>query len=383
MVGRKLLFAGLCVLAIVVGLTPSVLMNVWPALQHHQTAMAVVSFILAFGAAVTPFALKDLSWGWWCAAIGLFLVLVAVCTGNGIVSSELMQGDFLTEREDKLDAKEDWKTRIEEWKSAKAALENKYTPTDEIAVSAAQEMEATACKYPASENCKSAQANLKQVTHDFGLTKRVEKLEAAIEQARNNTRIIGKAPADHFKQAKIDADALPFNPLANRPLLVTAGCELWAAIGPKILITLIISLFLAVYGEKWWETPPPSQDSIPYPQPVRESFTPIQRVPSPQLPKKPANSMAVLVYLDGVNAWLDAAKPTPGAKNEWYAAGHVFLNYTEFCERKGYTPCKAPTVLGTLIKNHCDPRPFKKMGGRTYYEFNLPSQPKLALVQTA
>ena len=183
MVWRKVLFGALCLLAIVVGLTPSVLMNVWPALQHHQTVMAVVSFILAFGAAVTPFALKDLSWGWWCAAIGLFCVLVAVCTGNGIVSSELMQGDFLAEREDKLDARGDWDTRIEEWTKAKAALENKYTPTDEIAVSAAQEMEATACKYPSSENCKTAQANLKQVTRDYGLTRRVEKLEAAIERA--------------------------------------------------------------------------------------------------------------------------------------------------------------------------------------------------------
>ena len=129
--GKKLGFATLCLLAIVVGLTPCVLMNVRPALQHNQSTLAVVSFILAFGAAVTPFALKDLSWGWWFASVGLLCVLVAVCTGNGIVSSELMQGDFQVEREEKLDARGDWNTRIEEWTKAKAALENKYTPTDE------------------------------------------------------------------------------------------------------------------------------------------------------------------------------------------------------------------------------------------------------------
>lgn len=395
MAGKKMMaYIGLCFCAIVIGLTPSVILNVKPYWEHDK-GMAVVQLAFVIAAAIIPLALKKNLESF---LVILFLLGVFyVSVGNGVESITLARSGFTSEREGKKDAKEDWNTRIEEWVAEKRTLASKYTPTTEESLKSAQEgvenankARDAACKYvtktcdAAIQDAKAAQKNLDQVSHDFGLTQRVVKLEGDIERARSELRKIGSTPVDHLAKAK-EANSSFLN---HRESSMAIVGEVMAAIGPRSLIAAIGLLFAEIFGKNWRN--PPSIESTPRESPIakawaeteepRQLISPIPTDSSQAPPRKSPSPASRMVYVEGVQAWLNVVRPSPGRGTGWYATGEVFDDYVAFCKSKGYPPCKAPTSLGTIIKNDCPPMPFKRKGGRTYYEFNLP--PKLTLVKS-
>jgi len=85
------------------------------------------------------------------------------------------------------------------------------------------------------------------------------------------------------------------------------------------------------------------------------------------------------LWLDGVKAWVETVKPSPGSPRQRYTPGQAFPHYVEFCVARGYLPCKKDTVLGSIITKHIDITPVARTGGQSWYELNL--GPKLALVK--
>jgi hypothetical protein len=400
---KRGLFGLLFLVSVVLGLTPSVILNVWPYATHGQGSMAVVQFILALGAAITAIGMGYTSTGWQVVSAVLLGLLIFVCLGNGIESSALIRGEVSAEHDMKTEEKGDWTARIVELSAEKEKIvkDPRFTRTGKDLLEAAQEGKETASNLrdfacrpgnstsgcaKATDDLRASQEKLEQVSWNYNMTARVDQLEETIHRTREKVDHLGAPTVDYLKQARIEAQVFPFNPLENRSAFIPLACELWAAIGPKLMVSWVIALFVSMFGPKWWENdvpPPPSvRESFAQKQPSRESlpktnardFIAIAAVPTKTTPAV----MAAAVHGEGVRAWLEAVKPIPGGTNEWRKAGQVFPEYVAFCQARGYPPCKAPTVLGTIIRHHCAPRPSKKLGGSTFYEFNL--GPRLTLV---
>lgn len=370
-----ILYALLCLAALVVSLTPSVVLNVWPYLTHQQSGMATAQFFLALGAALTPVAMEiggfSAEWKW--ASWALLGVLLWVTVGNGIESSTLMRADLTFGHESKVTLAGDWNTQIEKWTSEAEELKKiKYVPTDEESLKAARDKSDTFCKVPISTDCKTAQAELKQVTHDYGLTKRMDRLERLIDDARDKLREVGAPPPDHLRRAAEEADWLPINPLHHKATSTALASEGWAAIGMKVLIAIISSLFTKAFGENWWKTPQFERESLQF---KRES--PVK--PSPSEPASKPRKPFGLAYVPGFKAWMAVVRPVSGGPRKRHTPSAAFPHYCEFCEAKGFEAAKHVTTFGSLLKAYSELAPVAKIGGQSYYELNI--EPKLALVK--
>lgn len=276
-------------------------------------------------------------------------------------------------RQDKAQVHTSTLEQITQWTTEVQTLKQlAYVPRDDEELTAAQEQESLACKFPTSSDCKKAQAERKQIAHDLGLTKRVDRLEKAIETAQNTLKTLGAAPSDPLKDAANDADFLPINPLKHRPTLIAMACEGLAALGMIFFVALLNSLFQKAFGEKWWEL----RESPQFKQPQRESPPVIQEIPpvEPLVKKKRG-----LIYIPGFQEWVRVVTPLPGETGKRYAPGQALSHYQEFCKARGYRFAPHATVLGGLLKNESDLRPKVIVGSMNYYELCL--RPQLALIK--
>jgi len=373
---KKTLYGFLCGGALLVSLSGSLIMNVRPYILHNDVWMATVQISLALGAAAVPVAMEtDLHPVWKLFGVGLLGVLFTVCLGNGIESSTLTRSDSSFARANKITTQAGWNTQIEQWKADKRALENIYTPTSQDDLKVAQERKDTACKLPASTECKNAQSALVATAHNLGLTQRVDKIEDDIRTANAELRKLGAAPPDHLKEA---SDALPIDLMKNRPAWMAFGCEGLAAIGMKFFMALINSLFAKAFGPKWWEVESPRIES---PHPIESLDVPFK--PRAPIRRIASESPKRLRCAPGVQAWVRQALPNPGTKGQRFSTTEALPHYLAFCEQEGIEACQIG-LFGSILLKECGLSYAAKRGGVGYYEFNIPKSPqvtKLALVK--
>ena len=393
---RQWIYWPVCALAVLIGLTPSVILNVKPYWVHGAEDIALVQLAFVMLAAAIPLVLSKQPMVWSFIAWGLLLGLLYVSIGNGAESITLTRSNITYDRDGKLNASSEWSARIQEWTKEQKDLKGKYTPTGEKDVEAAQEgvdsankARDAACKYitktcnDLTQDVRVAQTHLEQVSRDYGLTKRVDNLEVEIEKARNKLREIGTPPPDYLTQAKDAFAGLPINPLKNKESSMAIIGEVMAAAGPKFLIAAIDLLFIGIFGLNWRESPPLSE-STPLPQsPSPPSHPPVL---PPKAPKRADVAPTELspkerLFVPGVEAWLREVLPTPQDKGELYPPGKALPHYQAFCKREGYPAC-GWSVFGKILKNECGLSPAKRKGGQGYYLFRIRSTHSLTLVKT-
>ena len=380
---KRASYGFLCALAVVIGLTPSIILNVKPYWTHGAEDMAAVQFAFVILAAAIPLVLSEQPLVWSFVAWGLLCGLLYVSIGNGAESITLTRSVITSDREGKRDARGEWNTRIEEWDAEKQRLiellkkGDKYTPVDEESLQAAKDKVENSCKFPTAGICITAQAELKQVTHDFGLTKRVDKLERDIDTARENLRKIGAPPPDYLAKAQEAFAGLPINPLKNKePSMAVLG-EVMAAAGPKFLIAAVNLLFAGMFGKEWWRESSPLRESL------AAEIQPEAPITPPRSPHRaPIAGTKRLSYIPGVEAWVKAVAPIPGGKRKRYTPTQAHPHYVEFCRINGYTPCHV-NVFGSIMKRECEMRPVVTIGGVSHYEFSITEPVQLALVKDA
>ena len=260
----KAFYGALCVFSVLLGLFPSVFLNVKPFWMHDQTGMAAVQLILTLVTAAIPLIIFRLHWVEALIAGCLLLGLLRVSVANGIESVTLTRSEISSGREEKLNTKSDWTARIEKWTGERDELkakfiplkrEKEYVPTSEEVVTASREWRDAACRLPTSQTCKSAQTKLEQVTQNYELTKLVDQLERDIREAQNELSQAGAPPPDYLAQAKNAVAGAWFDPMQDREMWQAYIAEGVAAFAPKFLVFLISFLFTAALGEKWWEEP--------------------------------------------------------------------------------------------------------------------------------
>ena len=375
-----LIFYGLLfILALIVSLSGSLIMNVRPYYLHGDQGMAAVQFFLALGAALFPLAMEcDIAW-WWKGLGGVLLVvLILVCLGNGIESSALVRGDITASREDKVYAGTSADSQIEQWSTeVKSLKKTSYVPTGDDDLQAAQNRQTIACKLPTSNDCKMAESDLVRIIHDHGLTKRVDAIERKIEDALVERRKLGAPPPDHLKDAAADADFLPINPLKHRPTLIAAGCEGMAALGMIFFTALLNSMFAKAFGRKWWEggkieSPTESPTLKP------EEHLQVNSTAARLSPQKFLDTPKRALCRPGVLEWIKQVATHSGVRGALFSPKQAYPHYHAFCEARGLPSCQLG-LFGSILLNECALRHAKKVGGVGYYELNL--GPKLALVK--
>ena len=389
MSGLKWLYFLLCAIGVLIGLYPSIFLNVGAYYAHGQNGYAGLQLALCLLMAGCPLVLPILNLAESVIAVLLLIGLLLVSVGNGVEAIAMARGELTSAREVKIHSQDDWKARIEEWKAEKESLKDKYTPTTEASLTSAQEgVDSTnkardaACRYAGkacddrTRDAKEAQGRLDQVSRDYGLTKRVEKLERDIEDNRNKIRDLGDPPPDHIAKAKTALSGLFINPVQDKEVITAFVCEGAAAFAPRFMVLLVGLLFTTALGVGWMDSPSPKRESpaVILPPIAVDSPPKVSVLP---LAKKPAAKGKMALYLEGVDAWLIVARS--GDRLDHYTPGHAFPHYRKFCEERGFTPCKAPTTLGTLLTSKLQPA--KKAGGSYYYALNLGS--RLELVKTA
>ena len=380
------LYGALCVLAVLIGLYPSVFLNVKPFMVHEQWGSAALQFFLTLIAAAIPLIIFRLHWLEATIAGLLLMGLLRVSVANGIESVTLTRSEISSGRVEKEAAKGDWKARIETWTSERDSLktrfiplkgEQSYVPTSGEVVATAREGRDASCKYPSSESCKSAQTRLEQVTQNFELTKRVDQLEQDIRDAQTRITKVGSTPPDYLGQAQKALAGAWLDPLQDREVWLAYIAEGVAAFAPKFLVFLVSFLFTATLGEKWWQESLRQESTVENTNPVQEvEYT------SPQISTAPRHryitSPKRLNQAMSVEAWVKSVLPA-GGKRKRYTPGQAHPHYREFCEREGYTPCHL-NVFGSILKTECGLRPVVVVGGCSHYEFTIQEVTKLALV---
>ena len=413
--GRRTAFILLCTFCIVVvGIGPSSVLNILPYLANPDTRlMAFVQIVFVLGAALTPVAIPELRWYWVPPVILLWLFLLSGCCWSGIEASALARGDLSAGREEKAATIGRWDTQLEGLKNESESLKKQYiplderakdyTPTSEVVWTAAKEGRDNAnserdraCKYTNDATCKALiqKAETKQavyltVTQNYEITKRVDGLEDQIKKLSGRLDDMGSPTPDHLKKAALILSRLTSVPpeviLEDKVVHVAVLAELWAGFSPTIIIVLLSLVFRKLYGENWWEeaaiqneSPSAGESPLkPNPEMLRVASHPVPE--SLYTPKKAPLSAAYLAYEEGVRAWVTSVTDGTG---ERYTVSQVFPHYVKFCEARTFKPCKAPTSLGSILKNACNLRPAVKKGGQNYYLFNLAKQPHLTLIKT-
>ena len=394
MTKTKALYGFLCALAVVAGLYPCIYLNVKPWWTHDR-GMALVQLILSLIAAAIPLVIFRLHWAERVFFAAILLGVLRVSVANGIESITLTRSEIASGREDHLTSNKEWTTRIEGWTDERDTLkakyipaegEREYTPTSQDTVTAKREGRDSAnkerdaaCKVSRFD-CKNltllaegAQARLEQAIQNYGLTQRIDKLERDIREAQGKLREAGSAPPDYLGKARDALDGAWFNPLKDREMWTAYMAELAAAGAPKLFVYIISLLFIAALGENWWRAPVQSErESLPF---KRESPAQEQRTEPASKPRKPFG----LAYVPGFKAWIVTARAAPGGPRKRYTPGQAYPYYKDYCQEKGFEPCKHPTTFGSLMKAYSEMAPVVKTGGQSYYELNL--GPKLALVK--
>ena len=380
MTKTKALYGCLCALAVVLGLFPSFYLNVRPWWGHDR-GLAIVQLIFTLIAAGIPLFIFRLHWGERIFFGLLLLVALRVSVANGIESITLTRAEITSGRENTLNTKSEWITRIESWTTESNGLkakfipvsgETEYVPTSRDLVDTKREGRDSACeKSRTSNDCKLAQTRLEQVTQNFELTLRIDALERDIREAKSKMDLT-VAPPDYLGKAKNALGGMWFDPLQDREMWTAYMAEGAAAGAPKLFVYIVSLLFAAALGENWWRTPQFVRESLhaPLESPAQE-----QRTEPPSKPRKPFG----LAYVPGFKAWIAIARPTSGGPRKRYTPGKAYPYYKDFCQEKGFEPCKHPTTFGSLMKAYSEMAPVVKTGGQSYYELNL--GPKLALVK--
>ena len=384
MTREKKLYRYLCALGVLIGLYPSIFLNVKPSLVQGHWGTAVLQLVLTVITATICFIIFKLPhWSERIIAAALLLGLLRVSVANGIESVTLSRNDISSERQEKITTKDDWNTRIEKWTLEREGLKRKfiplkgeqeYVPTSEEVVSTAREGRDAACKYPTGEACKNAQGKLEQVTQNYELTKRVDKLEHDIRKAQDAAALVGNPPPDYLEQAKKALSGAWFDPLQDREAWLAYIAEGAAAFAPKFLVFLVSHLFATELGEKWREKRKSLKCKSPKMVLTEEPAQPI-RQNSLTTPKR-------LSYVPGVEAWVKAVTPIPGSKRKRYTPTQAHPHYRDFCEREGYPFCHV-NVLGSILKRECRLLPAVTVGGCSHYEFTINEVAKLALVKAS
>ena len=128
MTRAKVAYGALCVLAVLIGLYPSVFLNVKPFLVHEQWGSAALQFFLTLIAAAIPLIIFRLHWLEATIAGILLLGLLTVSVANGIELVTLTRSEISSGRVEKENTKGDWNTRIEKWVTERDGLKAKFIP---------------------------------------------------------------------------------------------------------------------------------------------------------------------------------------------------------------------------------------------------------------
>ena len=246
MTREKTLYGALCVLAVLIGLYPSIFLNVKPFMMHEQWGSAGLQLVLTLITAAIPLVIFRVHWAE-ALILGLLLLgLLRVSVANGIESVTLTRSEISSGRDVNLNIKGDWKARIETWAKERDGLKTRFIPlkgeqdyvhTSGEVVATAREGRDAACQYQkASETCKTAQTRLEQVTQNYELTKRVDQLERDIREAQATITQVGNTPPDYLGQAQKALAGAWLNPLQDREVWLAYIAEGVAAFAPRSLV---------------------------------------------------------------------------------------------------------------------------------------------------
>ena len=386
---KKWIYGVSCVVSVLIGLYPSFFLNAKPYLMHGEQGMAAVQCVLALIAAAIPLVMFSLSFFEGCLAVVLLGAILFASIGNGMESITLVRSEFAAEHETKSHSLNEWSTRVETLVSQQLELKKRYiplgeareyTPTSEEIRNAAREGRDMACKYSSvTENCKNTQNHFALVSQNYELTKRVDALEQAKADAERKMSEIGTPPPDHLALARQALNGAWINPLANRETSLALVGEGVAAFSPKIMISLVDILFVAMFGAAWSKTDRP-RESLPSERDTQRESPVTVTMAHPKTPLPAPKKMAGLRYLPGVQAWVESVKPAPGGSVKRYAPKDALPFYQDFCKAAGFPFAVHETTLGGLLKNGTDLVPITKVGGRSYYALNIRSAARLTLL---
>jgi hypothetical protein len=383
---------------VVIGLGPSIGLNILPSLIHSQWMMAFMQATFVFGSALILYVLFEVRWYYAFLLVPTWLLIMSGCIWAGVESAAMSRGDISAGREEKIHLIGAWDTQLEEWKGKKSTLMEQYQPVEgeheykptgkarlEVTTKGRDEAKVTrdvACKYStASPDCKNATAKLEtaqerldRITQNYELTQRIDDLDAQIAELQKQALKVGAPPPDHLMQAakvlsrftSIDAQTLA----EDRSLHMAVIADVWAGVSPIPILAAINLLFLFLFGEDWWRTPPLSVRESPQVESPQQmaptTVTPIARKPR----ETPQDKEWGAAFIPGIKAWVSVALPSEDAPAERYSPKQALDHYHGFCKREGYPPASLQ-AFGRILKNSCGLYPHVKMGGVGYYRFNL------------